>query len=331
MTVLTPDPAAPPDVDDHSARPGTFLHGMVAPDGQTYAAFRAALRPQWWRVWGELAATWLLVAGVAVAVVAGEGGLDWPWGLLFVPVGAVVLALAVHHLSCFLHEGAHFNLARSRAASDRVTNLAAGAVVLMDIRSYRVVHLAHHRLLGTAQDTEHSYFQRPGLAFVVKSCLGASVLAVLRDRSDVSARQEQRHLFVPALGAAFHLGIVVAAIVTGYWWLAVAWLIGVFSLYPFLNALRQNLEHRTDAARRAVDYTKTDQGATTRTFSGTPGALLIGGVGFSRHLVHHWDPGVSYTNLPDVERFLRSTEAGAVLERRSSRYSRVWRALARAR
>jgi len=101
----------------------------------------------------------------------------------------------------------------------------------------------------------------------------------------------------------------------------------VLSLYPLLNALRQNLEHRTETARADVDYTLVDHGAVTRCFADTFGALLIGGVGFSRHLVHHWDPGLSYTNLPDTERFLRATDAAPLLAARSTSYWKTWRAL----
>jgi fatty acid desaturase len=331
MTVLMPKPHGAPPLDDHSARPGTYLHAMAGDGGSSYAAFRATLRPHWGRIWAELAATWLLVAVVAASLIVLDDHLGWGWGLLIVPLGAVVFAFAIHHLSCFLHEGAHFNLAPSRTTSDRVANLATGAVVLMDIRSYRVVHLAHHRLLGTARDTERSYFERPGLSFAVKSCVGASVVAVLRNRSDVSNRERERHLIVPLTGALFHVAVVAASALTGHWWLAAAWLLGVFSLYPFLNALRQNLEHRTDDAQPDVDYAKVDQGATTRCFSRTLGAKLIGGVGFSRHLIHHWDPGVSYSNLAAVERFLRTTDAAGIISSRSTSYLRAWRSLRQVR
>jgi hypothetical protein len=44
----------------------------------------------------------------------------------------------------------------------------------------------------------------------------------------------------------------------------------------------------------------------------------LGGAGFDRHLLHHWDPQVSYTRLPELERFLLNTKASAALSAKES-------------
>jgi fatty acid desaturase len=304
---------------------------LTGPDGTTYQVFRGALRPRWWRVWSDLAITWLALAALVAGLVVLDARFGSAWALAFVPLAAVGIGLLLHHISSFLHEAAHFNLAPTRVASDRLTNLVVGPLVLMDIRSYRVVHLAHHRFLGTTRDTETSYFRRPDALFLLRSLTGASVLEVLRSRDDVALKQDARHLVVPLAGVCVHGAVVVAAVLTGYFWLAAAWFLGVFSVYPMFNALRQNLEHRTDVATSDVDYREVDQGGLTRCFSDTPGGLVLGGVGFSRHLVHHWDPGLSYTNLGAAERFLRSTAAAPVLAARSTTYWRTLRELSSAR
>ena len=64
------------------------------------------------------------------------------------PVAAAAIGTAVHRLGLFIHEGAHFNLAPGKAASDRLANATVGLVVLTDVRAYRPIHMAHHRKLG---------------------------------------------------------------------------------------------------------------------------------------------------------------------------------------
>jgi fatty acid desaturase len=187
--------------------------------------------------------------------------------------------------------------------------------------------MAHHRLLGTADDPERSYFLRPDARFVARSLAGLAVLDVLGNRRAAAGDRTMRRVAVPLIGAVGHAVVVIGAVITGNWWLAVAWTMGVISLYPFFNALRQNLEHRTFDAHSDVDYAMVNQGALTRCFAGSIGGFLLGGVGFDRHLIHHWDASISYTNLGELERLLRRTQAAPILEVRSTTYLSTWREL----
>jgi hypothetical protein len=98
-------------------------------------------------------------------------------------------------------------------------------------------------------------------------------------------------------------------------------------VFPLLATLRQALEHRDDKARSDIDYAKTDQGAYTRLFGDGWFARTFGGAGFNRHLLHHWEPHVSYTRLADLERFLASTPIAAVMEMRRTSYGEAFRRL----
>ena len=82
-------------------------------------------------------------------------------------------------------------------------------------------------------------------------------------------------------------------------------MIGVGVFLPFFGALRQILEHRAPEADGGVDYARTPHGAYTRIFHGGLFAKTFGGAGFDRHLLHHWEPQVSYTRLADLETYLR--------------------------
>jgi fatty acid desaturase len=321
--------AAP--IDDQSARPGSLLHELVGGDGVPYSSFRATLRPRWGRVWLDLGLTWLALIAVCAAVFVLERKLALSWAFAVIPIAIVAVGLLVHRISSFLHEGAHFNLARTRHRSDLITNIAAGVLVLNDVRAYRPIHLAHHRLLGTTRDTERSYFNKPDVRYVLRTMAGLSAVEVLGRRStSESVATGRRYLVVPVAGAIGHAALVAASIATGHLWLAIVWLFGIVSAYPVFNGVRQILEHRPETAQSGTDYRLVDEGALTRCFGHSLGGVLLGGVGFNRHLLHHWDPGLSYTCLPAAERYLRGTAVRPIVEARTTTYLATWRALLRA-
>ena len=84
--------------------------------------------------------------------------------------------------------------------------------------------------------------------------------------------------------------------------------------------VRTILEHRDDLVEATRDCTKVPHGAFTRTFGDGPLASTLGAAGFNRHLLHHWEPQVSYTRLRELEAFLMRTDVAPILERRRSTY-----------
>jgi hypothetical protein len=89
------------------------------------------------------------------------------------------------------------------------------------------------------------------------------------------------------------------------------------------------LEHRDENARRDVDYAHTPHGAINRLFGDGPLASTLGGAGFNRHLIHHWEPQISYTRLREVEQFLMETPAAEDLRHRQTTYVRTFARLFR--
>jgi hypothetical protein len=87
---------------------------------------------------------------------------------------------------------------------------------------------------------------------------------------------------------------------------------------------RQILEHRTHDANSDLDYHKIDQGASHRMFGSGFFASTFGAAGFNRHLLHHWDPQVSYTRLKDLEMFLKETSLNEELEKSKTTYLRTF-------
>ena len=121
--------------------------------------------------------------------------------------------------------------------------------------------------------------------------------------------------------------MVVLLTLLGYWVAAVAWAVGVVSCYPLVQSFRQLLEHRDDAAIGDLASAPERLRPFTRLFSSDPLGPVVGGAGFNRHLLHHWDPGVSYTQFRRLERWLRTTDAEDLMAPRRSAYGRAVRRL----
>lgn len=111
--------------------------------------------------------------------------------------------------------------------------------------------------------------------------------------------------------------------------MAGAWILGVGLVYPVFATLRQLAEHRATEATQRETTAPLCQLPVTRMFTGGWSAALLGGAGFRRHLLHHWEPGVSCTQLPLLERYLQGTSAAALLEARTATYAgalvEIWR------
>jgi fatty acid desaturase len=186
--------------------------------------------------------------------------------------------------------------------------------------------------LWTAKDPERSYFFPLNTMFLVKGITGISAAQALlgyarhSDEVRVPSQKTKRGsggglapIAVLAGGALVHGSIVIALWYFGQTAASAAWVIGI-SLLMLWGSVRQILEHRMDDARPNVDYAKVDQGACTRIFGESLVARLLGASGFNRHLIHHWEPQVPYTRLPELERFLADTQMRPILDRRRTTY-----------
>jgi len=309
--------------DDHSAGFAALRRDLRDSNGVRLMDFVRDLKPDFRKVRRDIALGYLMLA-VTIAATAFLPWLGVP-ALLAAALGAISVGYWVAYLQLFIHEGAHYNLTADRAYNDRFCDLAISWMVGTSIAAYRPFHFQHHRALGMTNDSEHSYFFPLNLVFFTKSLFGARALEVIALRHSNSqntpGRSRNRALWIAPLA---HGALILAALAVGYWWLAAAWLFGVGAVYPFLGALRQFLEHRDEDASPSVDYSKVDHGAVTRIFQDGPFSSTFGGAGFNRHLLHHWEPQVSYTRLADFERFLLDTPLAEVIEKRRTTYAETF-------
>lgn len=105
-------------------------------------------------------------------------------------------------------------------------------------------------------------------------------------------------------GFLLHSAILITAFVMGHWAFATTWIIGFGIFFPFFATIRQILEHRDEFADSGADFTKQPHGKLSRLFIHTILSSTFGAAGFTRHIIHHWDPHVSYTRLGEIEIFL---------------------------
>lgn len=299
-------------------------HTLVDDGGRTFKEFRAGLTPRFGVVWSHLALGYVALVLSAAAVVM-TAGLAPAW--LRVVAGAALIGFWLAFIHLFIHEAAHYNFAPGRERNDRLANVFIGAILGLEVRAYRLVHFEHHRRLGTAMDSERAYFDPLNMRFVAEALLGVKTLRALGGRAAlVGQRADGGAVLRQRIAAAIlHLSIAGAAVVAGEYALAIAWTLGLVSIMPLLGAVRQLLEHRSEQADSRTNYATVDHGAVNRLFGDGPLASTFGGAGFNRHLLHHWEPQISYTRLREVERFLLGTSAaGAVRERRSTYLETFW-------
>jgi fatty acid desaturase len=304
--------------------------------GRTFKQLRRDLKPRFAVVWRDIALGHVALFGSCAGLVWLEGRYPMAWPLLAI-AGAFPIAYSIAYISLFFHEAAHYNLAASRQANDTLANLFVGSLTGQSIKAYRVVHFDHHRLLGTHEDTERSYFDALNARFIFESVSGIKLVRVLfarRARVEADAKHTKqaagasRRMLVA--GLLLNLSVMAGSALAQRWSLLFAWPFGMLVLHPAINAIRQLLEHRRYEARSDVDYASTDQGVMTRMFGSGPLASTLGGAGFNRHLLHHWEPQLSYTRFRELELFLLDTEAAPAVRSVSTSYFRTFYTLLKA-
>jgi fatty acid desaturase len=302
--------------------------------GLSYSDFRNALTPRLNIVWLHVSLAWVALALLNLAVVL-LSGRNPAGDFLVVAIGAVSIGFTVAYLQLFLHEASHYNLHRNRATNDLLCNVFVSGIVGLEVKNYRPIHWDHHRHLGTTMDTEITYFNDLNFRFFVETLLNIRTLKVIRNRKETLRNREdldkpgvkKPQPYVLIGGLLFNLGYLSLLAYYRQWPALFAWLGGIVVFFPFFGALRQLLEHRDEGANPASDYATIAHGETHRLFGDGPFASVFGGAGFNRHLLHHWEPQLSYTRLGELEEYLMGTEYAAYLRQRQTTYVGTFRRL----
>ncbi|CAM3157963.1 Fatty acid desaturase domain-containing protein [Sphingomonas antarctica] len=284
-----------------------------------YSKYRKTLTPRFETVWRDIALGYAVLAAIVVAV-GSVGGIVA--SLVAATLGAVGIGTSIAYLQLFIHEAAHANLAPRRRTSDWIANSFIAWQVGTSIAAYRAVHFDHHRHLGHARDGERSYVHPLTPRLIVEMLTGVHAVRIFLSRAQSPQPRSARSKLPLIRGAAIHVAILGTMLAFGAWPAVLAWGGGMTIVYPFLATLRPLLEHRpvrADALRPA------QSGAVTRLFADGPLAKIFGGAGFSRHLLHHWEPQVSYTRLAELDAYLARTSLAPILDARRTTYVQAFR------
>ncbi len=299
-----------------------------------WVEFRKTLKPRYFIVWRDVAMCYLLIAiGIFLSIYTNNSSL-----YIKLPL---VLALGVwigfwfHSLSLFLHEAVHYNIHKNRKLNDILTDLIICPFIFINVNGYRKIHWHHHTQLGTTKDTEKSYFNAPNIKFILETLTGIHAIRTLliyfmpKSKSNISEKNENDSFdWKMALRLVITQSIVILIFVFfGYYFTAVAWVLGIVVFWPFFGTVRQILRHRGEYASAKTDYYSVDHGAVVRMFGDDLFSKSFGAAGFNKHMLHHWDPHISYTRIDDMEEYLRQTELGPIIDQSRRNYFRLFKNL----
>lgn len=318
----------------HSLPGSPDLQRIENPSSGAWLSFRKTLRPKYGIVWRDIAFSILMTVGGFAAHVFLTMRRGNVFGLETGALFAVWIGFWLNAILTFGHEAAHYNLAPTHERNDALADWTIWLFFPQSTRAYRRSHWQHHLHLGDPQDTEISYHNCLSPWFLAKTLTGvhlavlvfryvlghrASPAATEPAQSDSSASRPLG--IVPMVRTlATHAVFVGVAIALGCYASAIVWLVASALLFPFFASVRQLLEHRSAEAACEIDFSRVTHGPVNRMFGDDLFSQYFGAAGFNRHLLHHWDPTVSYTRFDDMQKFFAGTGYGKDIERARSSY-----------
>lgn len=312
------------NIDDFSGDFQSYRKALS--NNPDYIDFVKGLKPNYARVWLDIGLGYaFLIITMVIQYRVETSSLIWGFTLL--PLSGISIGFWIAYIRLFAHEAAHHNLASNPKLNDLLADLFIGWQTGSSTEKYRKVHFKHHTHIGKPEDTEHSYFFAPTLKYILTTLTGLRALEVILFRMKVNktaaAKEESKAFKLPLValwGIFLHICILGSLAYFDGWLTALSWLGGLGSCAPFFLSLRQMIEHRKPDAKGSENYKEEPHGAYTRIFDDGVFARFFGGAGFNKHILHHWEPKISYTRLSELEAYLEKTDLQPVLAARRTTY-----------
>ncbi len=306
------------------------FHTVQHPDNRIYSLWRKSLTPHYGRAWRDI--FWGYTGLITILFLSSFLRYDSPvLYIIGILTGIVLLGSVLAYLSLFLHEAGHFNLHPDKKKNDRLAAIFIGILFGTDIKSYRKIHWQHHQHLGTTSDAENSYFNAPTPFFLFETFTGLHLFKILRKKNDhqLLTQQMKKDSFqMLVAGALLNALILFVFIITKSWAAAIIWMAGMLIAFPFFATIRQILEHRDELADQKINYHTVNHGKLTRIFTSGLFSRFFGAAGFNKHMIHHWDPQISYTRLKDIEQFLfECPDTAELIKNSKTTYFKTFRKL----
>jgi fatty acid desaturase len=250
--------------------------------------------------------------------------------LIVIPFSFLISFWKISFLLHF-HEGAHYNLHNNKQINDFICNIFLTPFTGMWVKDYRVNHWKHHRYLGLQNDTEISYHKPICKTSLFESLTGLYLLRTIYryflnfKKNDSSKSGNLLGSLIVAAISQLLIILFIFEYVTIY--AALSWLLSVVIFDPFLQNLRQILEHRSYSAKESVDYSKIVHGPVNRIFGNDFISQYFGAAGFNKHLLHHLDPTISYTSFGKFYRYLNTTSLSQYINENKTTYYKTFKCL----
>ena len=285
---------------------------VINSSGISYTDFRNSLQPQYSKVTYDIIKGYFFLLVIAGLLFYSFAQLPAYIGII-IPLSSILIGYLAAYLALFIHEAGHYNVHPDKKINDRLASIFLCLPFGLSIKSYRKIHWQHHLHLGTPKDTEVSYFNALTRLFILETLTGIHLIRTIRKKGGyevLTKEQVNQSRLMLVAGVFFHL-LIIIALITANWPFAIAWILGFGIFFPFFATIRQILEHRDELAQSSTDFTKKPHGKVSRLFIHSILSSSFGSAGFTRHMIHHWDPTISYTRLKDIETFLLSCEKTA--------------------
>lgn len=280
---------------------------VIRYDGLPYLEFRKTLIPRYKKVWQDIGKAYFVILFFMLLSINLESILLRKFWIL-VPLFSLIVGFFLANLKLFIHEAAHENIHPDKKWNDRLANLFLCSWFGTSLQSYRLKDWQHHYMLGTVKDCESSYFNTLSLKQIFYYLSGAYFLEnTVIKKINTLQNQNAKQTFMLLTAIGLNILILCVCIFSTHILTAVIWFLAIAVFLPFFSELRQILEHRDEWADPAKDFSKENHGKISRMFENSFLANTFGGAGFNRHMLHHWDPEISYTRFDELEDFLLHT------------------------
>ena len=279
-------------------------------NGTSYTVFRNSLQPHYRTVAYDILKGYFALFLITASVIILDYHFHSYWWII-IPVSSVLIGYIAAYLALFIHEAGHFNIHPDKKKNDKLAEFFLCLPFGLSLKAYRKIHWQHHLHLGTPQDAEVSYFHALTKLFFLETLTGIHLLRTMmrKEANDILTKDQKKQSRIMLLaGSLFHIAILATSFLTATWIFAIAWILGFGIFFPFFATIRQILEHRDELANHTTDFYKVQHGKVSRLFVHHILSSSFGSAGFTRHMIHHWDPQISYTRLKDIENFLSKSE-----------------------
>ena len=309
---------------------GILFEEVINEQGVSYAVFRHSLQPRY-------TITWVHIGGGLLCIVLLSGlccyiGSSFPrYFWITIPVFSVITGFCIAYVNLFMHEAGHYYIHPRKKSNDILANIFLGSWTGVDIKVYRKIHWQHHLGLGGPADTENSYFHPLDLSFILETFTGVHLLRVIKNKSSNSFLGQElttRSKKMLLIGSLINATIVITSLLSGNWQFTISWIFSILIFFPFFATVRQIAEHRDELALGDRHFYKGQKNKISRIFSNSVASRLFGPAGFNKHMIHHWDPHLPFTELVTAEKFLMNCPVTRpILESSRTSYFSVFKKL----